>query len=967
MDMHPDFSSLPSSLVAPVERLWHSFQEALLKEKISFAFDERMAASLPRVWCVSQYVARQCLRSPSLLVDLVESGDLFSPLRRGEYLKTLTALVEVAEDQDDLQRILRRFRHREMVRIAWRDISDWDPIADVLCDLSLLAEACIQAALTWLFEKACQRYGVPLSPCGKPQLPVILGMGKLGGWELNFSSDIDLVFAFEQDGQFDDRRGTSYQEFYLRVCRDLVKVIGSQTEDGFVYRVDTRLRPFGDAGPLVMSFDAMDIYYQSQARTWERYAMIKARPVAGDPEAGKRLMEILQAFVYRRYLDYRALGALRELKLKIIEELKRRDRLDDIKLGPGGIREIEFIAQVFQLIHGGRQPVLKERRLLPVLARLASLGWMPQQVSDKLIECYAFLRRVENRLQQADDQQTQKLPDNDEERLRLAIAMGHGDWESFSGELNRVRIAVQETFDQVFSVSETPAEQSAASKIWRLVEDPEILKRELEEMGFAEGGEVLERLIACKHSRPIRYLTPAAEAELNGLMPALIESAAKTRNPDQTLQRMLGLVESIAGRSVYLTLLAENPSAREHLVKLVAASPWIARLLSKHPALLDELLDPRTLYAPLNRVQLEQELQKRLDAVESGDEEGLLNTLRHFKQGQVLRVAAADLAGVIPTNVVSDYLTEIAEVVLAQVLALAWRDLKEKHGVPGVSDQTEPRDFAMIGYGKLGGIELGYGSDLDLVFLYQDKENSNTETKGPRPIPVSQFYLRLGQKIIHILTTPMLSGILYEIDMRLRPSGNAGLLVSPLQAFVRYQQEEAWTWEHQALVRARPVAGDPGLAKKFAQVRLDILCKTRDLDKLRREVIEMRHKMRSHLDRSDATSFDLKQGEGGMVDIEFIVQFGSLAFATRCPEAFRWTDNLRLLEALTKVGWLTAEMARFLQQTYLAYRARGHRLALQERPTLVSATEFSWERRKVQQLWQYLIETEQENTEDADT
>jgi len=965
MAVNPDFSSIPSPLAGPVEASWRSFQEAAQKAGIPFFMDERVAASLPGVWCASQYVARQCIRSPGLLADLAQSGDLFSPQRRGDYSKALTGLLAAAEDQDGLKRILRRFRHREMVRIAWRDICGWDAVEDVLCDLSLLSEACIRAALDWLFQKACRRYGVPLAPEGDPQLPVVLGMGKLGGWELNFSSDIDLIFTYERDGQLDDRRGTSYQEFYLKLCRDLVKVIGSQTEDGFVFRVDTRLRPFGDSGPLVLSFEAMDIYYQSQARTWERYAMIKARPIAGDPGAGQRLLEILQPFVYRRYLDYRALGALRDLKLKIIEELQRRDRMDDIKLGPGGIREIEFIAQVFQLIHGGRQPSLREKRLLPVLARLAGLGLMPRQEIERLIDCYRFLRRVENRLQQRDDQQTQKLPQGADERLRLAWTMGYGDWECFCGELAQVRRSVQKTFDQVFSVSEAPVEQSPASKIWRLAEDPGVLVNRLEEMGFTAASEVLERLVACKHSRPVRYLTPAAEAELNRLMPALIESAAQTPNPDQTLRRMLDLIESIASRSVYLTLLAENSSAREHLTKLVAASPWIARLLARHPALLDELLDPRTLYAPLSRSRLEQELRNRIEPLDPDDEEGVLNALRHFKQGQVLRVAAADLVGAISTNVVSDYLTEIAEVVLAQVLELAWRDLTGKYGAPGNGERPGPRDFAMIGYGKLGGIELGYGSDLDLVFLYQG--DSQAETTGPRRIPASQFYIRLGQKIIHILTVPMLAGTLYEIDMRLRPSGNAGLLVSQLEAFARYQRQEAWTWEHQALVRARPVAGDEGLAEKFAHLRMEILCQPRDLERLRREVIEMRRKMRSHLDLSDETSFDLKQGAGGMVDIEFIVQFGSLAFASRCPEAFRRTDNLRLLEALARVGWLTPETADFLQQTYLAYRARGHRLALQERTAVVPVAEFSSQRRKVRQLWQQLIETEQENIEDADT
>ncbi len=965
IEMEPLFSDLPPSQADDVRISWQRFRDSIERGGGDLPADDRVASTLALVWLASDYVAKRCIRIPSLLPQLIETEDLFSAQRRGRYLTDLTRLLEVAQNLDEAQRILRHFRHREMVRIAWRDISGWDAIDDVLCDLSLLAEACVQAALSWLFQQACQRHGKPTDRDGNPQLPVILAMGKLGGWELNFSSDIDLIFTFEHDGVLDDRRGTSYQEFYLRLCRELVKVLGSQTEDGFVFRVDTRLRPFGDAGPLVLSFDAMEIYYQSQARAWERYAMIKARPIAGDPEAGGRLMAILEPFVYRRYLDYRALGALRELKLKITEELKRRDKMEDIKLGPGGIREIEFIAQVFQLIHGGRQPRLQERRLLPVLARLGSSGLMPQEDVDMLINAYRFLRRVENRLQQADDRQTQQLPDTDTDRLSLAVAMGYPDWEAFHKDLERMRAGVQSAFEQVFSNSESAQEHSPEARIWRLVEEEDELSKQLAALGYTNARQLIVRIGAFKRSRRIRYLTSAAEAELDRLIPALIGSAAKTEQPALALQRMIDLIESIASRSIYLTLLAENPAARRHLVQLVAASPWISRLLATHPALLDELLDPRSLYSPLNRTQLEQELQQRLESIDREDEEGVLNGLRHFKQGQVLRVAAADLVGAIPTRVVSDHLTEIAEVVLAKVLELAWRDVTVKHGAPAGADPEQPHDFSMIGYGKLGGIELGYGSDLDLVFLYQGE--SNVETTGPRRIPASQFYSRLGQRIIHILTTPMLAGVLYEIDMRLRPSGNAGLLVSHLEAFARYQREEAWTWEHQALVRARPVAGDAALAGRFATVRLEILCQPRDLEQLRSEVVEMRDKMRSHLDRSNDTHFDLKQGAGGMVDIEFIVQFGSLAYARRCPEAFRWTDNLRLLKALARIGWLQEEAAAFLQKAYLAYRARGHHLALQEQPGLVPVTEFAPQRARVKQLWQQLIHTQQENSEDADT
>lgn len=950
----PDFSCLPPPLRLSAEGAWQQYLEAASRCGVEVPADERVLASVPQVFAVSRFVAEQCIRFPKVLADLVDSGDFWSPGRAGAYLGELNALLQTVGEFADLQQVLRRFRNREMVRIAWRDIAAWAAIEDTLCELSLLAEACLKVALDWLFGRACLRTGTPCRPDGQPQLPVMLAMGKLGAWELNFSSDVDLVFAFEHDGVLADRRGTSYQEFYLRLCQDLIKALSAQTEDGFVFRVDTRLRPFGDSGPLVLSFDAMDVYYQSQARDWERYAMIKARPVAGDLEAGARLIKLLEPFVYRRYLDYRALGALRELKRKIMEELKRRDRLEDIKLGPGGIREIEFIAQVFQLIRGGREIRLRDQRLLVTLARLGELGLLPPAEADTLISAYRFLRLVENRLQEYADEQTQRLPRDELGWLRLAVGMGMPEGEAFRHRLERVRRQVQTLFERVFALPEVAEAEGSGARIWRGVEDEERLQRLLAALGYRDPAGIWERLQAFRRSRPIRLLTPQAAAELDRLMPVLIEAAGQAQSSEVALPRLLTLLEAIASRSAYLTLLAENPGALNQLIKLVAASPWIASQLARFPMLLDELIDPRTLYAPLTKDQLEADLDRRLAGLDSSDDEALLNALRHFKQAHVLRVAAADIAGAIPTRIVSDYLTAIAEAVLERSVTVAWRQVAAKSGLPPGADAEAVRDFVVIGYGKLGGIELGYGSDLDLVFLYRG--DAEVETMGLHPIPCPQFFIRLGQRLIHILTTPMLSGVLYPIDMRLRPSGNAGLLVTSLAAFERYQHESAWTWEHQALVRARPVAGDSSLGLAFERVRLDVLCLKRDSARLRQEVLEMREKMRLHLDRSSAAQFDLKHGRGGVVDIEFIVQFGCLAYAHSRPEAFRYTDNLRLLDALAGIGWLNENEAHFLQATYLEFRTSLHRLALKEQSGLVPQEAFREERAEVMRLWQRLIE-----------
>lgn len=948
-----DLSNLPSALQESTHGQVERFQERLQSLDLTIG-DRRALSSLPKVFASSRFVAEQCTRRPEILVDLIETGDLFSQDRRGRYRTDLLLLLEVAEEEADLHRILRRFRNREMVRIAWNDIAGWLPVEDILCDLSLLAESCIQAALDWLFGRLCSRLGAPLGIDGQPQPPLVIAMGKLGGWELNFSSDIDLIFAYENDGILEDRRGTSYQEFYLRLCRDLVKALNSQTEDGFVFRVDTRLRPFGESGPLVMSFDAMDIYYQSQARDWERYAMIKARPVAGDPAAGKRWLKMLEPFVYRRYLDYRMLGSLRDLKLKIMEELKRRDRLEDIKLGPGGIREIEFIAQVFQLIRGGQEPLLRDRRVLVTLPRLAQLGHIGTADADLLIKSYRFLRLVENRLQEFGDHQTQQLPADEAGRLRLAYSLDERDWQGLDARLKQVRGQVQKMFEQVFALPDTAEQQGPGQVIWREAAEPQRIASLMAQLGFEDPAAALASLTAFKHSRAIKALPAQAQGELDRLLPALIEIAAGDQDSEILLQRLLKLIESIASRTAYLTLLAENPKVLQQLAKLVSASPWIANLLARQPVLLDELLDPRTLYTPLTRNALEEDLRRHLAAVQEDDQEGQLNALRHFKQAHVLRVAAADIVGAIPTRIVSDYLTEIAEVVLNQVAELAWQQVTCKHGLPPGADVGKVCDFAIIGYGKLGGIELGYSSDLDLVFLFQG--DAAAQTNGPRPLPVSQFFIRLGQRIIHMMTTSMLSGVLYEIDMRLRPSGNAGLLVSSLEAFERYQHESAWVWEHQALVRARWVAGDRAMAEPFQQVRMEILCLDRDPEDLRRQVKEMRQKMREHLDQSNEEQFDLKQGVGGMVDIEFIVQFGCLLHAKKDRSAFHFSDNLRLLDALAKVAWLTGEEAQFLQETYLLFREQGHRLALQDKESIVAVDQFVPQRQGVQRLWQRLIE-----------
>ncbi len=945
-------SDLPADIKPSVSAAWSDFCERSAALGVTIPAKLLLLESLGLVWGSSRFVMDSCLRDPSMLLNLNDSGDLYSGSVRSEYRSRLQQLGW--RDEETLMRALRRFRRREMVRIAWRDIAGWSDLDETLLDLSALAEVCLQVALDDLFEGMCERYGTPLLSGGDRQKPVVLGMGKLGAWELNFSSDIDLIFAYLEEGLLPGRRNISYGEFFTKLCRNLVKVIDTATEDGFVFRVDLRLRPFGDSGPLIMSFDAMESYYQSQAREWERYAMIKARPVAGDPGAGEQMQAMLHPFVYRRYLDYRAFGELRQLKFQITRELQRKDRLNNIKLGPGGIREIEFIAQVFQLIRGGRNKSLQERQVQKVLATLGRESLLPLPVAEKLRDAYRLLRQIENRLQEYADCQVHDLPEQPDQRTRLALSLGYEKWDAFAQALSCVREQVQNVFEQVFESPQSESGHDDADLLWAGSAADEQLQATAASLGYKQPEPVLRILADFRKAYPIKRLTASGSQYLDKLMPMLLAAAGTSDDPETALERILDLIEAIAGRTVYLSLLVENPLALSQLVKLATASPWIVAHIARFPLLLDELLDPRTLYAPLSKEALETELEKRLAAIDHDDLEQQMIELGQFKQAQVLRVAAADIMGVIPVMVVSDYLTDIAEVILNRVLMLAWGQLAEKHGVPPGERADQVSGFGIIAYGKLGGMELGYGSDLDLVFLYGG-EKGDAQTDGGKPIGCTQYYGRLGQRIIHILTANMLSGVLYEVDMRLRPSGNAGLLVSHLDAFDRYQHNEAWTWEHQALVRARFVAGAMSIAEKFGKIRGRILTKPRDPLSLRKDVNTMREKMRASLAKNEPGMFDLKQGVGGIADIEFIVQYGVLCCAKDHPELIQYTGNIRLLELLSAAGVMSAEESDVLKAAYCLYRDKGHRAALQGNSALVPAESIAAQRWRVQQIWQKLM------------
>lgn len=939
-------SGLPEPLLRPATELLHEILGRLPPAAQSLLDPpERRPAAL-RVLAVSRYVAERCRRQPELLAGLLQSGDLLRRYEPDTYLPRVTACLSEAADEADAMAAIRLLRHREMVRIAWRDIAGWADLEETLTDTSALAEACVRGGLDHLYAKACAARGTPRNAKGGAQRLVVLGMGKLGGGELNFSSDIDLIFAYPEDGLCDGRRELSCHEFFVRLCQQLIRLLDTQTADGFVFRVDTRLRPFGEAGPMAMSFDAMERYYHSQAREWERYAMIKARPIAGDVADGAELMAMLKPFVYRRYLDYRAFGELRVLKAKIAEQLERTTRTENIKLGLGGIREVEFVVQAFQLIRGGREPLLQNHNLLQTLSILDALRLLPTEVVGYLRKAYGLLRVVENRIQQYEDQQTQRLPTNPAQQLALAAALRYPDYAAFRTCLERLMDEVHQVFEQVLAAPQAD-DAGAAMPTWAHSADPAHLTR----LGFPDPGTAAQRLAAFRDSAAVRRLSARGQTELLRLLPLALQAAAASTAPSETLERLLLLFERIASRHVYFTLLAENPMALSQLVKLTAASSYIADTLARHPLLLDDLIDPRSLYAPLSRAELREALAQRLQMVDAGDQEALLNELRNFRHSQVLKVAAADLTGAVPLMVVSDCLTWIAEVLLERTLALCFAQSMGRHEAPSDQWRVEDSGFGIIGYGKLGGLELGYGSDLDLVFLYQgDPEATVGNTTA------AQFYTRLTQRLINALTAPMLSGPLYELDLRLRPSGKAGLLVSSLAAFGQYQQQQAWTWEHQALVRARFIAGDPRVRQEFERIRREALARPRKAGPLRAEVAAMRAKMRENLGVHEAGRFDLKHGAGGIIDIEFIVQFGILAFAQSHPPLLEYTDAVRNLERLPATGLITDDEARQLHDAYCRYRAQVHRLALTEQSAVVDETAFVTERARVCAIWSKIFE-----------
>ena len=913
------------------------------------------------IFTASPYVQCQLERHPAWQ-SYCENSHAYV---EGELFAKVAAEIQDLTDFDALLKAVRLIRHRETVRIAWRDLSAMAELTETLRVTSDLADALVDAVLHWCYRELSAKHGVPLSRNQQPQQMVVLGMGKLGGRELNFSSDIDLIFAFPEAGETDGKRSLDNQTFFTRLGQRLIGALGQTTADGFAYRVDMRLRPFGEVGALALSFDAMEHYYETHGREWERYALVKARVMAGDQVNGKELMQRLRPFIYRRYLDYGAVEQLRDMKAMINREAERRGKYNDVKLGTGGIREIEFTAQVFQLMRGGRLPELRTRNLLETLTVLLKNQLITPTEESTLRQAYYFLRRTENRLQMWNDEQTHSLPSDAQRQAALATSMGFSDWIAFREELNWHQEAVTSIFQKVFKVEGETEHDPTVGDVWGGTLASEQAQQCMQSLGFKQPALALQALQELRHGRLYNALTEVGRGRLNRLMPQLLTACASTADSDQALERSLRVVNKIASRSGYIAMLADNPSALDQFVRLVSDSLWITSQLTDHPILLDQMLDPRQLYTPLDRQQLGTALRQELERIDENDTEEVMERMRQFKQAQVLRVAAADITGMLPLMKVSDQLTWIAEAVLEESWQHVWHNMRIQTGEPyyQVDGERQQAGFAVIGYGKLGGLELGYGSDLDIIFLH-DSHGQAQQTNGKKPLENAVFYARLAQRIIHTLTTFTPAGRLYETDTRLRPSGASGLLVSSLEAFRAYQQDKAWLWEHQALLRARGITGSASLLAQFEAVRREVLCQPRDADTVRREVAAMRQKMWESLASKNAKVFNLKRDPGGITDIEFMVQYLILVHAHQYPELVRWSDNIRQLESLHKVGLLSSDQADSLADIYRSLRDEIHRHSLQELEAVVEVEQFMREREYVQHQWAKLFNRPTDLTRD---
>lgn len=858
---------------------------------------------------------------------------------------------------DTCRMVLRKLRERVFSALIVRDLAGQADLEEVVGAMTALADIAVAAAYRSVAADLAAVHGVPRDPAtGKPQEMLIVGMGKLGGCELNVSSDIDLIMLYGEEGETDGPRRISHHEFYGRLTRRMMPVISEVDANGQVFRTDLRLRPDGDAGPLAWSLDALEHYLIGQGREWERYAWLKARLMPAQAFEGSdsapqaRQLESLRVpFVYRKYFDFDALAALRALRERIRQDWQRRamarngiDSANNIKLGDGGIREIEFVVQLAQLIRGGRMPALQKRGLLEALHAEQLAGLVPEDDARRLEEAYRYLRRTEHALQYREDEQTHLLPGDPAQRAALAAALGMSP-EDFESTLAAHRKFVSQTFRNVFRMvgmgdaedTSTPADDAPDTP------DNECELAEQIRQAFGdEAQDLLRRTETLLGSHRVRSLPDSSRRRMEALLPAALRASLQTPAPLDAAVRLFDLIEKIAQRSAYLALLAEYPDTLARVARMVAASPWAAQYLTQHPLLLDSLIDWRTLFEPLDFTQIARQLTADLDACKlpdgDPDIERQMNLMRDVQRQASFQLLAQDLEGELTVEKLADQLSALADLLLAETIRRAWPLVNK---VPG----AQPH-FAVIAYGKLGGKELGYASDLDLVFLFDDPRDDAAEV-----------YAKLGRRMTSWLSTMTSSGRLYEVDLRLRPDGDAGLLAVSVEAFEQYQNKHAWAWEHQALTRARHAAGDADVGARFETIREAILVRPRDQAALREEVLAMREKINAgHPNTSQ--KFDLKHDRGGMVDVEFVTQYLVLCYAGTHPVLVRNLGNITLLRLASEAGLIAPELATRAADAYRTLRRVQHQLRMQGvEKARVGPEQLVEERAAVRELWDAVL------------
>lgn len=1034
---------LPDELLQDGQNFYNRLQQRASPEDMA-VFDSR--PELMYILSMSDFVAKALIQYPHECAQLIADGALDSPYYSLDITDEVNSRLVPNINDIELKKRMRILRRVHMVPIAWRDLTGRADIEEIFVSLSNLAESIVVRTVDVVRANMLNVFGQAYDKDGVVMPMLILGMGKLGGGELNFSSDIDLICCYPYDGMTSDgSRSISYQEYFTKVVQRLANLLSDTTVDSFCYRIDLRLRPFGDAGPLVSSFDALSVYYETQGRTWERYALVKARLLGSHHEwshYGDELIELLRPFVYRRYLDYGAIESLRKLKRMIESEVRRRNLIDNFKLGSGGIREIEFIAQVFELMRGGRMQEMVERSLRKTLRNISKLQLLPDDVCVLLDECYIYLRRLENITQMLADKQTQTLPTTEKDRLRVAIGMNKSSFAELQDELEQIRTKVHQEFVAVMRDDDSEEHELATENVelWEstlgveelasvleplllAAQSPETAaqKKEAVQLAVASGVAATSKTplgggantaataataaasaaataatavtaaasaaaaastattagvsaAAKAMTEPVvtEQLTPQAIPEairkealslaqsihelrhalgrmpvgpigrdtLVRLMPKLIRDVMRYPNATSLFKKVALLLEKIALRTTYLQLLLENAGTREKLLALLNGNNFAGALISAHPILLDELIAPRYFKAPPRPEEYLAWLNERLLRIDPDDLEEQMEELRLFKKIMVLRIAMSDQSQSLPLMKISDSLTWLAEAIIRELAMLAWKQTVNKYGTPTDRDIHNP-GFAVIGYGKLGGIELGYKSDLDMVFIREVSDEMTTGVSGSdgtitNSVPAAMFYQRFVQRFMHLCTTRMSGGVLYDLDMRLRPDGDSGVLMTDLEAYENYQKHRAWTWEHQALVRARAVAGSPEVIAGFNKIRDEVLRTPRDEKQLIDDVYAMRMKMRNYLDRSSDKLFDLKQGKGGMVDIEFIAQYLLLREAPRQPDMVLWSDNVRIFDECARLGILSEDTTATLKNAYLEIRECYHRISLADLPRIVA-------------------------------